>query len=339
MKPNKVINLHRSFKSKRILVTGAGGFIGSHLVEALLGLAAGIRAFVHYNSRNDWGFLEELPVKARSSVEVISADLRDYHAVKEATSAVDIVFHLGASIGIPYSLFYPKDVFETNALGTLNVLKASLENGVSRVIHTSTSEVYGTAQYLPIDEGHPLNPQSPYAASKIAADKMAESFYRAYQLPVCILRPFNTFGPRQSLRAIIPTLITQLLMSEKVCVGNLKPKRDFTFVSDTVRGFILLAAKEGVEGETFNLGTKRDITIRQLTILISKILGVKADIEVDAKRIRGNQSEVLHLLSENSRAAKILGWQPAYTLEDGLRITIEWIKERRNFGKPGIYNV
>ena len=308
----------RSFKNKRILVTGAGGFIGSHLTEALLEFSAEVRAFVHYNSRNHWGLIEELSPVAKSSINVISADLRDYHAVKQATRQVDIVFHLGASIGIPYSLAFPNDVVETNVIGTLNILKASLENQVSKIIHTSTSEVYGTAQYVPIDEKHPLNPQSPYAASKIAADKLAESFFRSYGLPVSILRPFNTFGPRQSLRAIIPTIITQLLEGKKVVVGSLKPSRDFTFVSDTVRGFILLARKNGVEGETFNLGTKKDITIKELIQLTSKIIGVTPKIEVDQRRVRGNQSEVMRLISDNSKAAKFLDGNRHAAMEEGL---------------------
>jgi len=328
-----------NWSGKQVLVTGAGGFIGSHLVEALLGHSAQVRAFVHYNSRNDWGLLEELGPSMTSGIEVISADLRDYHAVKQASKGVEIVFHLGASIGIPYSLAYPNDVVETNVMGTLNILKASLENNVLRVVHTSTSEVYGTAQYTPIDENHPLNPQSPYAASKIAADKLAESFFRAYGLPVSILRPFNTFGPRQSLRAIIPTVITQLLDTRKVVVGSLEPRRDFTFVSDTVKGFILLAGKDGVEGETFNLGTKKDISIKELILLTSQIIGVTPEIEVDQRKIRGKQSEVWRLLSENSKAAEILGWAPSYRLEDGLKSTVEWIREKKQFGKPGIYNI
>jgi NAD dependent epimerase/dehydratase len=326
-------------KNKRLLVTGAGGFIGSHLTEVLVSLCAEVRAFVHYNSRNDWGFLEELSPQVKSSINVLSADLRDYQAVKKATNEVDIVFHLGASIGIPYSLEYPSDVVETNVTGTLNILKASLENNVEKIIHTSTSEVYGTAQYVPIDEKHPLNPQSPYAASKIAADKLAESFYHSYELPVSILRPFNTFGPRQSLRAIIPTIITQLLEGKKLVVGNLEPRRDFTFISDTVMGFLLLAKKNGVEGETFNLGTKKDITIRDLVFLISKLLGANQKIEVDKQRIRGNQTEVMQLVSDNSKASEILGWQPAYTLEEGLKKTIAWLKGKKQLLKTHIYNI
>ena len=339
MTKDSKLPIQRFFKSKRVLVTGAGGFIGSHLTEALLDLSAEVRAFVHYNSRNEWGFLEELPSKAKSEIDVVSADLRDFHAVKQATKGMDIVFHLGASIGIPYSLAYPNDVVETNVLGTLNVLKSTLENGVSRIIHTSTSEVYGTAQYVPIDEKHPLSPQSPYAASKIAADKLAEAFFRSYRLPVSIIRPFNTFGPRQSLRAIIPTIITQLLRGDKIVIGNLKPRRDFTYVLDTVQGFILLARKNGVEGDTFNLGTNKDTSIRELINLISRIMGVIPKIKVDRHRIRGNQSEVMRLLSDNSRGVKILGWKPAYTLEEGLRKTINWLGEERDFGKPWAYNI
>jgi NAD dependent epimerase/dehydratase len=333
------MTFQHDFRDKRILVTGAGGFIGSHLTEALVSLCAEVRAFVHYNSRNDWGFLEELSPQMKSSINVLSADLRDYQAVKKATKELDIVFHLGASIGIPYSLEYPNDVVETNVTGTLNILKASLENNVAKIIHTSTSEVYGTAQYVPIDEKHPLNPQSPYAASKIAADKLAESFYHSYELPVSILRPFNTFGPRQSLRAVIPTIITQVLAGEKVVIGNVEPRRDFTFVSDTVRGFMLLAKKNGVEGETFNLGTRKDITIKELIVLVSKLIGRKPKIEVDKQRIRGNRTEVMQLVSDNSKASEVLGWQPTYTLEEGLKVTIEWLKGKKQFGKPGIYNI
>ncbi len=330
--------VHSNLGNKRVLVTGAGGFIGSHLTEALLEFSAEVRAFVHYNSRNDWGFLEELSPDVKSSIDVVSADFRDYHAVKHATRQVDIVFHLGASIGIPYSLSYPNDVVETNVIGTLNVLNASLDNEVPKVIHTSTSEVYGSAQYVPIDEIHPLSPQSPYAASKIAADKLAEAFYRSYNLPVSILRPFNTFGPRQSLRAIIPTVITQLIEGRRVVVGNVEPRRDFTFVLDTVGGFILLAKKDGVEGQAFNLGTKKDISIGELIVLISKLIGVEPEIEIDQVRLRGNQIEVMQLLSDNSRASKILGWQPIYTLEDGLKMTIEWLHSKKHILKHNIYN-
>lgn len=330
--------VHSNFNNKKVLVTGASGFIGSHLTEALLEISAEVRAFVHYNSRNDWGFLEELSPDAKSSIDIISSDLRDYNAVKQATRQIDIVFHLGALIGIPYSLVYPNDVVETNVIGTLNVLKASLESEVPKVIHTSTSEVYGSAQYVPIDERHPLSPQSPYAASKIAADKLAEAFYHSYNQPVSILRPFNTFGPRQSLRAIIPTVITQLIEDGRVVVGNIEPRRDFTFVSDTVGGFILLAQKDGVEGQTFNLGTKKDISIGELIVLISKLIGVEPEIEVEQQRVRNNQTEVIQLLSDNSKASKILGWQPTCTLEEGLKLTIEWLHSKKHILKPNIYN-
>jgi dTDP-glucose 4,6-dehydratase len=335
----QIMTNRKDFHSKRVLVTGAGGFIGSHLVETLLELSAEVRAFVHYNSRNDWGLIEELSPEIKKNISIISADLRDYHAVEQATKRVDIIFHLGALIGIPYSIVFPNDVIETNVIGTLNILKASLKSNVPKIIHTSTSEVYGTAQYTPIDENHPLNPQSPYAASKIAADKLAESFHRSYDLPISILRPFNTFGPRQSLRAIIPTIIAQLLQNKKVVVGNLKPSRDFTFVSDTVSGFIMLANKTGVEGNTFNLGTGKDITINDLILLISNLIGLIAEIEVDEQRLRGNQSEVMRLISDNSKASKILGWKPKFSLEDGLRSTIDWLKEKKNFGKYSIFNI
>jgi nucleoside-diphosphate-sugar epimerase len=228
---------------------------------------------------------------------------------------------------------------ETNVLGTLNVLKASLENKIQRVIHTSTSEVYGTAQYVPMDEKHPLTPQSPYAASKIAADKLAESFFYSYGLPVSIIRPFNTFGPRQSLRAIIPTIITQLLRGKRASVGNLKPRRDFTFVSDTVNGFILLASNKGFAGETFNLGTGKEITIQELIDRICGIMGVTLEIGVDRRRVRGNQSEVMRLLSDNSKAVKSLGWKPKCPLEEGLRRTIDWLSDKEHFGKSNIYNI
>ena len=331
--------VHSNLANKRVLVTGAGGFIGSHLTETLLEICAQVRAFVHYNSRNDWGFLEELSSDAKSSIEVFSSDLRDYHAVKKATRKIDIVFHLGASISIPYSVAFPNDVVQTNVMGTLNVLNASLESEVTKIIHTSTSEIYGSAQYVPIDEKHPLSPQSPYAASKIAADKFAEAYYHSYNLPITILRPFNTFGPRQSLRAIIPTVITQLFEGNKVIVGNLEPRRDFTFITDTVAGFVMLANKDGVDGQTFNLGTKKDISIRELIDLISRIIGVEPEIEVQQNRIRGNQVEVMQLLSDNTRASKILGWQPTFTLEEGLKLTIEWLKTKNNIFKPKIYNI
>lgn len=330
---------HSYFENKRILVTGAGGFIGSHLTETLLEHSADVRAFVHYNSRNDWGYLDDFPRGIKSSIDVISSDLRDYQAVKQATKNIDIIFHLGASIGIPYSLSFPNDVVQTNVIGTLNILNASLENEVTKIIHTSTSETYGSAQYVPIDEKHPLNPQSPYAASKIAADKLAESYYRAYNLPVTILRPFNTYGPRQSLRAIIPTIITQILEGGKVLVGNVEPRRDFTFVSDTVNGFIHIAKKDRVDGQSFNLGVGKDISIRELILLISKLLGSEPKIEISPRRIRGNQSEVMQLLSDNSLAAKILEWQPKFSMEQGLKVTIDWLKTKKHIFKSSRYNI
>ncbi len=326
-------------KNKRVLVTGAGGFIGSHLTETLIRMGASVRAFVRYNSRNHWGYLEDFPAETKSAVEVIAADLRDFHAVSRAAEGVEVVFHLAASIGIPYSANYPFDAVETNVMGTLNVLKACLDRGVSRVIHTSSSEVYGTAQYTPIDEGHPLNPQSPYAATKVAADKLAESFFHTYQLPVAILRPFNTFGPRQSLRAVIPTVVTQLLQGSRLQLGNLQPRRDFTFVPDTVKGFILIGETQGVEGEVFNLGTGRDVSVGELIGIVSEILGVQAKIEIDQGRVRGDTMEVRLLKSDNGKAAKVLGWKPEHSLEEGLRRTVEWVREKKTIGKIHMYQV
>ena len=309
------------------------------MTEALIPKCARVKAFIHYNSRNNWGYLEDFPQDLRNRIEVILADLRDYHAVEKATRQVDVVFHLGALIGIPYSLAYPNDVVETNIKGTLNILQACMGNHVSKIVHTSTSEVYGTAQYIPIDENHPLKPQSPYAASKVAADKLAESFFCTYGLPVSILRPFNTFGPRQSLRAIIPTIITQLLEGETLVVGSLAPTRDLTFVSDTVRGFFSLANKDGVDGETFNLGVGKEISVKDLIDLIAEIIKKKKKIQVDEARIRGNNSEVMRLLSNNSKASEILGWQPVISIEEGIHNTIEWIKDHKRLFKANLYNI
>jgi NAD dependent epimerase/dehydratase len=337
-KPQPTTDITR-LHAKGVLVTGAGGFIGSHLVEALLKAGAQVRAFVHYNSRNHWGWLEELSSEAKAGVEVMAADLRDYDAVEKAIRGMDIVFHLGALIGIPYSLSYPRDVVDTNVTGSLNVLQASLKQGVSRIIHTSTSEVFGTAQYVPMDENHPLAPQSAYAASKIAADKLAESFHRTYGLPVSILRPFNTFGPRQSLRAVIPTVIGQLLNNGVVEIGDLEPTRDFTFVTDTVNGFLALAVADDVEGQSYNLGTGEEISIKDLVLTIAEILGVDPEIRMSSERVRGNDSEVMQLLSDNSRAREILGWQPAYTLRQGLEPTIDWYRKNQGLFKTDLYNI
>ena len=309
------------------LVTGAGGFIGSHLVEQLLSRGVKVRAFIKYNSRHDIGLLKIISQRNRNNLEIIEGDLRDPQALIRATQKCNIVFHLGALVSIPYSYLYPGEVIETNLTGTYNVLSACKKNGVNRVIQTSTSEVYGTAQYIPIDEKHPLRGQSPYSASKIGAEKLAESFYCSYALPVVILRPFNTYGPRQTTRAIIPTIISQEIKNEKINLGNIETTRDFTYVIDTVMGFIKAATAENVEGKTINLGTGRETSIRELIKIILEMVNCKSEIVSDLSRIRPNNSEVMRLVSDNSYAHTILGWKPKYSLEEGIELTIKWIKD------------
>jgi dTDP-glucose 4,6-dehydratase len=328
-----------NWNNKSILITGAGGFIGSHLVERLVSQGAKVRAFVRYTSRDDPGLLVFLSEEVRSDIELIPGDLRDHHAVREAVQGVDIVFHLGALISIPYSYGHPFETAQVNLMGTLNVLQACRELGVKRLVHTSSSEVYGTAQQVPIDEGHPLQGQSPYSASKIGADKLAESYYSAYNLPVVTLRPFNTYGPRQSDRAVIPTIITQAMTQDTVRLGNLEARRDLTYVSDTVNGFLKVAEAEGVEGETFNLGVGEEITIGDLARTILEIVGREVEIKVDPDRLRPEKSEVDRLLSDNSRAREVLGWEPKVGLEEGLRLTVNWIREHMEMYQPGRYRV
>lgn len=322
---------------KRVLVTGAGGFIGSHLTEQLVARGASVRAFVRYNSRADPGLLKQLPPDTLKQIEIIAGDLRDAHAIDQAVQGMDLVFHLGALISIPYSYYHPREVVETNVTGTLNVLLSGRERGVSRVIHTSTSEVYGTAQRVPIDEEHPLQGQSPYSASKIGADKLAESFYCAFEVPVVTVRPFNTYGPRQSARAVIPTVITQALTQEVIHLGALDTKRDFTFVSDTVNGFLRAAEAEGVEGQTFNLGTGSEITIGELVEKVIEQVGRPIRIETDPQRLRPGKSEVMRLLSNNRLARERLGWQPQVSFDQGLRLTIDWIEHHLQNYRVGVY--
>ena len=324
---------------KTVLVTGAGGFIGSHLTEHLVDLNANVKAFVRYNSRNDWGLLELLPKDKLDKVEVIMGDLRDEHAVRQATKDVDVVFHLASLIAIPYSYIHPREVVETNVIGTLNVMMAANENNVEKVVHTSTSEVYGTAVYVPIDENHPLQGQSPYSASKIGADKIAESFYRSFDLPVAIIRPFNTYGPRQSARAVIPTIITQALTSDKVYLGSLHPTRDYTYIEDIVDAFIKVAESRNSVGEVINFGSNFEISIGDLAKLIISMVGKDIEIVIDPRRIRPEKSEVERLRCDNTKAKKLLGWEPKVTLEEGLKRTIEWISEHINLYKPHVYNV
>ena len=325
------------WNGKKVLVTGAGGFIGSQLTETLAQSGAAVRAFVRYNSRRDPGLLRLADERVLREMEIIFGDIRDADAVTQAVRGCDLVFHLGALISIPYSYVHPREVAEVNWMGTLNVLTASRECGVGRVLHTSTSEVYGTALRVPIDEDHPLQGQSPYSASKIGADKMAESFYCAFQLPVVTVRPFNTYGPRQSARAVIPTIITQALALDEIRLGNLDTRRDFTFVSDTVRGFLCAAQAEQVEGETFNLGTGQEVTIRELLERILKIVGRDVRVRVDDQRLRPENSEVMRLLSNNQKARQRLHWQPEVSLEDGLEQTVAWIRQYQSLYRPGVY--
>jgi dTDP-glucose 4,6-dehydratase len=327
------------WNGKAVLVTGAGGFIGSHLTERLVAEGARVRAFVRYNSRGDPGLLAQLPAPTIKSIEIIAGDLCDLHTVESAVRGIDTIFHLGALIAIPYSYLHPDEVIKTNILGTLNILSSARSQGVARVIHTSTSEVYGTALRVPINESHPLQAQSPYSASKIGADKLAESFYRSFNLPVVTIRPFNTYGPRQSARAVIPTIITQVLAGGKIHLGNLDTRRDFTYVSDTVDGFIKAGETPGVEGETFNLGTGTEISIRNLVEEVASIAGHPVDYETDQARLRPEKSEVLRLLSDNTHARQILNWSPSVTLTDGLRLTYRWIAEHQTLYKSGIYQV
>jgi NAD dependent epimerase/dehydratase len=324
---------------KSVLVTGAGGFIASHLVESLVLQGARVRAFVRYNSRGDPGLLALLPAERLAQVEIVAGDLRDLPAIQQAMSGVSHVFHLGALIAIPYSYVHPAEVVETNVMGTLNVLLAARQTGVERLVHTSTSEVYGTAQRVPIDESHPLQGQSPYSASKIGADKLAESFYRSYDLPVVTLRPFNTYGPRQSARAVIPTIIAQALTQDVVYLGNLDARRDLTYISDTIDGYLRVAQTPGVEGETFNLGTGVEVSIGDLAQKIIEIVGRPVSFAFDPQRLRPEKSEVQRLLSDNRLAFKRLGWQPKVDLRQGLLETIGWMRGHLSRYRPVDYQV
>ena len=311
---------------RRVLVTGAGGFIGGHLATRLARDGASVRALVRYNSRNDRGTLEWHDPELVREMDIVLGDLRDIESVTRAVKDVDWVFHLGALIAIPYSYVNPRDYFETNVLGTLNVAQASLDEGVSRVVHTSTSEVYGTALTVPITEEHPLQAQSPYSASKIGADKLIDSFHLSHDLPSTVLRPFNTYGPHQSARAIIPTIISQALASGKLKLGSLDPQRDLTFVEDTAAGFVAAAASEAAIGKTIQLGTGEAVSVGDLVRLIGEALGTDLEVELDAARVRPAKSEVQLLLSSPAKAGELTGWQPTVGLQDGLARTIEWVQ-------------
>jgi NAD dependent epimerase/dehydratase len=326
-----------TWSGKRVLVTGAGGFIGSHLAESLTRQGAETRAFVLYNSLGTREWLDASPLA--KDMQVIAGDICDVDTVRRAMAGVDVVFHLAALIAIPYSYHAPHSYARTNVMGTMNVLQAAGDAGVSRIVHTSTSEVYGTAKYVPIDEAHPLQGQSPYSASKIGADKMAEAFHASFELPVVILRPFNTYGPRQSARAVIPSIITQCLESGALSLGNLSPTRDFTYVFDTVDGFLLAATAENAIGETINLGVGKEISINDLAAKIAALIGADVTIETDPQRLRPADSEVERLLSDNSRAGELLDWRPQVDLETGLARTIEWIKANPEAFRQGEYTV
>ena len=332
--------------SKKILVTGADGFIGSHLTETLIRKGYDVRAFVLYNSFNSWGWLDQAPSEIKDNIDVFAGDIRDPHGVKQAMKGCDIVLHLAALIAIPYSYHSPDTYIDTNVKGTLNVVQAARELDIEKVVHTSTSEVYGTAKFVPITEEHPLQGQSPYSASKIGADQIAMSFYTSFGTPVAIIRPFNTYGPRQSARAVIPTIITQLANGrEKIKLGALSPTRDFNFVKDTVSGFIAVAEAPQSIGEIINIGSNYEISIGETAQMIADVMGCRIEIETDEIRLRPANSEVERLWADNAKAKTLLGWQPLYPGRDGLRRglaeTAEWFCNSENLKgyKAMVYNI
>ena len=325
---------------RRVLVTGAAGFIGSHLVEGLVALGCRVRALVHYNSRGGWGHLEALDSSLRREIEIVAGDVRDAYSTSRAVEGSEVVFHLAALIAIPYSYVAPQSYVDTNISGTLNVLEACRTHGVARMVHTSTSETYGTALYTPIDERHPLQGQSPYSASKIGADKLVESYVRSFDLPVATIRPFNTFGPRQSARAIIPTVISQALTGREIRLGSLEPVRDLTFVTDTAAGFIAVASTDSAVGQVVNCGNGKGITIGDLAARILVLMGADQthDIVPDAQRVRPSASEVFELVCDNSLIGSLSGWKPKVSLEDGLLRVIDYVGKHRNQYKAELYN-
>lgn len=331
---------------RKILITGADGFIGSHLTEELIRRGHDVRAFALYNSFNSWGWLDQAPIEIRNELDVFSGDIRDPYGVKQAMKGCDIVLHLAALIAIPYSYHSPDTYVDTNVKGTLNIVQAARELGISKIIHTSTSEVYGTARFVPITEEHPLQGQSPYSASKIGADQIAMSFYSSFNAPVSIIRPFNTYGPRQSARAVIPTIITQIANgARKIKLGSLHPTRDFNYVSDTVSGFIAVAESERSVGEVINIGSNYEISIGETVALIADIMNAQVEIETDDIRMRPDKSEVERLWADNRKAFNLTGWQPRYSGKDGLRRglteTIEWFSNPVNLAcyKADRYNI
>ncbi|RNB85219.1 NAD-dependent 4,6-dehydratase LegB [Brevibacillus panacihumi] len=333
-------------RQKRILVTGADGFIGSHLTEELIKQGHNVKSFVMYNSFNSWGWLDQAPKEITKQLEVFSGDIRDPHGVKQAMKGCDVVFHLAALIAIPYSYHSPDTYVDTNIKGTLNVLQAARELEVEKVVHTSTSEVYGTARFVPISEEHPLQGQSPYSASKIGADQLALSFYSSFGTPVSVIRPFNTYGPRQSARAVIPTIITQIASGQRrIHLGSLHPTRDFNYVKDTVSGFLAVAQSENSIGKVINIGSNYEVSIGQTANLIAELMGQDIEIISDDQRIRPDKSEVERLWADNSKAKALLGWEPTYGgvegFKRGLSETIDWFTQAENLRlyKAGIYNL
>lgn len=335
-----------SLRGKKVLITGADGFIGSHLVEHLVRLGANVRAFVYYNSFNSWGWLDECPLEIRDSIEVVAGDIRDPHGVRAAVQGCEVVLHLAALIAIPYSYHSPDTYVDTNIKGTLNVVQAARDLGIERVVHTSTSEVYGTARFVPITEDHPLQGQSPYSASKIGADQIAQSFFLSFSTPVATIRPFNTYGPRQSARAVIPTIITQIAAGAKqISLGAMHPTRDFNYVQDTVRGFVSIAQSSAAVGQVINVGSNFEVSIGDTAKMIADLMQRNVEFVADEQRLRPAGSEVERLWADNSRALALAGWSPEYGGADGfrrgLKETIEWFVQPDNLRryKTGIYNV
>ena len=327
------------WRALRVLLTGAGGFIGSHLAERLVRAGARVRAFVHYNSRNDRGLLEYVDNDVQAALEVVLGDLTDATMVRRAVADCQVVFHLGALIAIPYSYQAPRHFIDTNVIGTLNVLQACLEERVLKMVHTSTSETYGSARYTPMDEHHPLQGQSPYAASKIAADKLAESFYCSFNLPVVTIRPFNTFGPRQSARAVIPTIISQALVGDTIHLGALTPVRDFTFVEDTVTAFLKVAEAPDTVGQVVNIGTGQGVTIGAVAHKVLSMCSGPKQVVTDQERFRPAKSEVLELVCNNTKAKALLGWEPQYTLLQGLQKTLAYIQDHLHMYKTHMFTL
>lgn len=332
--------------NKKILITGADGFIGSHLTETLIRKGCDVRAFVMYNSFNSWGWLDESPKDLKGNIDVFAGDIRDPHGVKKAMQGCNIVLHLAALIAIPYSYHSPDTYIDTNVKGTLNVVQAAREMEVEKIVHTSTSEVYGTAQFVPITEDHPLQGQSPYSASKIGADQIAMSFFNSFQTPVAVIRPFNTYGPRQSARAVIPTIITQIANGKReIKLGALTPTRDFNYVEDTVRGFIAVAGSDNSVGQVINIGSNYEISIGDTVNLIAEVMGVPVEIQNDEQRVRPEKSEVERLWADNSKAKQLLGWEPIYGGKDGfkrgIKNTVDWFTNFENLKKykADVYNI